>query len=68
MNNNPIKLSEPSRENLRQIGRDALISAFRKESLRCTHRYGLTADDINDAACTVAHEIDTYQAEDKDAA
>ena len=55
-----IPMAEPFRENLRYLGREALVSAFRKEALRCTHKYGLTAEDINDVACQVAQEIDAY--------
>jgi len=59
-NTESILLAEQSRENLRQIGRDALASKFRGAALQCTLKYGLTVDDINEVACQIAQEIDAY--------
>ncbi|NDV19246.1 hypothetical protein GO013_07410 [Pseudodesulfovibrio sp. JC047] len=55
-------------EVLRKQGKTALENAIRKEALRHTVHYGLSADDINDAACTVARETEAYSeaAEEKD--
>ena len=54
-------------EILRTIGKDALAHAFRAAALRCVLKYGLTADDIEDAATTIAREIDAYS-DEQDAA
>jgi hypothetical protein len=52
----------------RTLGTDALAHAFRSAALRCTLKYGLTAEDIEEAAGTVMRECDSYQNEDQDAA
>ena len=64
---NPITMAEPSREAMRNLGRDALASKFRGVALQCALRYGLTADDINEVACQIAQGIEAYN-DDQDAA
>lgn len=54
-------------DHLRVLGTDALAHAFRAAALRCTLKYGLTAEDIEDAATTIAREIDAYN-DEQDAA
>ena len=68
MTNNDIPMAEPSRENLRIVGRDALKNEFRAVALKCTLKFQLNNDDINEAACTIAKEVVSYQEETEDAA
>jgi hypothetical protein len=58
--NTNINMAEPSREKLRQLGRDALASKFRSAALQCTLKFSLNADDINEVACEIAREIEAY--------
>lgn len=62
-----VPMAEPGRENLRQLGRDALASKFRGAALQCTLKFSLNADDINEVACEIAREIESYT-DEQDAA
>jgi hypothetical protein len=58
-----VKLAEPSRESLLQIGREALASLFRGAALKCVLKFQLTNEDIESVAGDIMREVDAYMSE-----
>jgi hypothetical protein len=56
-------MAEPSRENLRQIGREALASQFRGAALKCVLKFQLTSADIESVAGDIMREVDAYMSQ-----